>query len=104
TADDEAAKAEVDAALAAEGVADRWRWLGRREDVPELMRAHDALVHPAFFEGLPNAVCEALASGLPVLASRVCDHPRLVGEDRGLLFDPGSPEDIAAALERFAAT
>jgi len=104
TPDDEAAKAEVDAALAAEGVADRWRWLGRRDDVPELMRAHDALVHPARFEGLPNAICEALASGLPVLASRVCDHPRLVGEDRGLLFDPADPEDIAGALGRFAAT
>jgi glycosyltransferase involved in cell wall biosynthesis len=104
TPDDEAAKAEVDAALAAEGVADRWEWLGKRGDVPELMRRHDALVHPAFFEGLPNAICEALASGLPVLASAVCDHARLVAEDRGLLFDPASPADIAAALERFAAT
>src|SRR5690606_35894558 len=104
TADDRAAKAEVDAALAQEGVADRWGWLGNRSDVPELMREHDALVHPAFFEGLPNAVCEALASGLPVLASDVCDHPRLVSADRGLLFDPSSPEDMAAALARFAAT
>lgn len=102
TPEDEAAKAEVDAALAAEGMADRWEWLGKRSDVPELLRSHDALVHPAFFEGLPNAVCEALAAGLPVLASSVCDHPRLVTADRGLLFDPADPDDIAAAIARFA--
>lgn len=104
SAEDEAAKHEVNAVLEAAGVADRWEWLGKRGDVPDLMRSHDALVHPAFFEGLPNAICEALASGLPVLASDVCDHPRLVGDDRGLLFDPASPEAIADALERFAAT
>lgn len=104
SADDGAAKSQVDAVLTEQGIVDRWEWLGKRSDVPELMRRYDALVHPAFFEGLPNAICEALASGLPVLASGVCDHPRLVDADRGLLFDPASPRSIASALERFAAT
>ena len=82
---------------------DNWQWLGERRDIAELMRSHDALVHPSFFEGLPNAICEALACGRPVLASAVCDHPRLIQEGRtGFLFDPSRPEDIAAALHRFS--
>ncbi len=80
-----------------------WEWLGVRRDVPELMREADALIHPSYFEGLPNVICEALATGLPVLAGRVCDHPWLVGEgDRGLLFDPSDPHDIALAIEQFS--
>lgn len=95
------AKSEVEDYLRAEGLAANWTWLGRRTDVADLMRQYDALVHPAHFEGLPNAICEALASGLPVLASAVCDHPRLVGEDRGFLFDPGAPDRMADAMLTF---
>lgn len=80
-----------------------WEWLGVRRDVPDLLRGADALIHPSYFEGLPNVICEALATGLPVLAGRVCDHPWLVGEgDRGLLFDPSDPSDIAMAIEQFS--
>jgi glycosyltransferase involved in cell wall biosynthesis len=82
----------------------RWHWLGVRADVPELLRRHGALIHPSFYEGLPNVVCEALATGIPVLASAVCDHPLLVAEgERGFLFDPESPQSIAAAITRFTA-
>ena len=80
---------------------DQWEWLGERRDIPELLRSHDALIHPAFYEGLPNAVCEALACGRPVLASAVCDHPRLVQEGAtGFLFDPASPDQIAHTIHR----
>jgi glycosyltransferase involved in cell wall biosynthesis len=80
----------------------RWHWLGTRADVPELLRHYDALIHPSFYEGLPNVVCEALAAGVPVLASDVCDHPLLVADgERGFLFDPGSPASIAAAIGKF---
>ncbi len=80
-------------------VSDRWRFLGRRADIAALLSGHDALVHPAFHEGLPNVVCEALAAGRPVLASDRCDHPHLLGEGRrGLLFDPESPSDIARSI------
>lgn len=81
---------------------DHWEWLGERSDVPELLRQHDALIHPSFYEGLPNAVCEAMSCGLPVLASNVCDHPRLVKDGvSGFLFDPHSPESIAIAIDKF---
>jgi len=81
---------------------EHWEWLGERSDVPELLRQHDALIHPSFYEGLPNVVCEALSCGLPVLASNVCDHPCLVEDGvSGLLFDPHSPESIAIAIDKF---
>jgi len=85
------------------GLQDHWIWLGERKDVPELLRSCDALIHPSFYEGLPNAICEALACGRPVLAGNVCDHPRLVQDGlTGFLFDPSNPTAIAAAILRFA--
>jgi glycosyltransferase involved in cell wall biosynthesis len=81
----------------------RWHWLGEQVDMPSLLRRHDALIHPSFYEGLPNAACEALAAGLPVLISDVCDHSRLVTEgERGFLFNPADPQSIAASIEKLA--
>ncbi len=82
---------------------DQWEWLGERKDIPELLCSHDALIHPSFYEGLPNAICEALACGKPVLASAVCDHPRLVQDGvTGLLFDPANIDDIAGTIRSYA--
>jgi glycosyltransferase involved in cell wall biosynthesis len=78
-------------------------WLGEVKDVYSLYTASDLLVLPSIYEGLPNAVCEAMLAGCPVLASNVCDHPRLLGEhgERGLLCDPYSVESIADAIQCF---
>jgi glycosyltransferase involved in cell wall biosynthesis len=85
-------------------IAARWHWLGEQRDMPSLLRRHDALIHPSLYEGLPNAACEALAAGLPVLISDVCDHSRLVAEGvRGFLFNPNDPLSIAASIEKVAA-
>lgn len=84
-------------------VKERWNWLGERNDVAELLRSHHALVHPSLYEGLPNAICEALAAGRPVLASNVCDHSYLVEEGVwGFLFDPLRPESICDAIEKLS--
>lgn len=81
-----------------------WRWVGERADIPNLIAGHHALIHPSEYEGLPNVVCEALAAGRPVLVSDVCDHARLVASgERGFLFDPRDPADIADAIGRLAA-
>jgi glycosyltransferase involved in cell wall biosynthesis len=81
----------------------QWRWFQPRNDVPELMRSYDALIHPSYLEGLPNAVCEAMASGLPVLVSDTLDHPLMVQDGiSGFLFDPFSAEAMADAMFRFS--
>ena len=83
---------------------DRWHWAGERSDVADQLQAHDALVHPSLFEGMPNVVCEALAASRPVLAGRVSENPRLVREgETGMLFDPRRPDEIADAIARFHA-
>lgn len=85
------------------GLEHNWHWLGERQDIPELMRNHDALILPSLWEGLPNVVCEALASGLPVLASRVADNDMLIQHGQtGFHFDPNSTEDIAQAIRCFS--
>jgi glycosyltransferase involved in cell wall biosynthesis len=79
-----------------------WTWLGEQTNIAEIIRHHDAIVHPSFREGLPNAICEGLASGRPILASHIGDHATLVSEgENGFLFDPKSPHEIESAISRF---
>ena len=95
---------EVDALLERNPqVKGAWDWLGERQDVPHLLREHHALIHASLHEGLPNAVCEALAAGRPVLAAAICDNPILVADgERGFLFEPTSAESMCAAIEKLA--
>jgi glycosyltransferase involved in cell wall biosynthesis len=88
-------RAPLEARLAALGIAGRFRLLGWRDDVPLLLRALDVFVLTSRWEGLPRAVVQAMASGVPVVASAV-DGVRDVVEHgvSGLSFAPG---DVAAA-------
>jgi len=96
--------ARVDASLAASGRTEGWRWLGLQQDMASLYARCDAVVHPSAREGLPNALCEALACGRPVIAARGADHARLTGEDeRGFLFEPGDARSLADAIAKLAA-
>ena len=72
--------------------------------MPKLLKEHHALIHPTLHEGLPNVICEALATGRPVLASDVCDNGLLVSDgERGFLFDPKNPASIGTSIERLIA-
>lgn len=96
------AYAEANALLHDLDLEHAWHWFGERSDILELINAYDALIHTSFLEGLPNAVCEALACARPVLVSNVCDHALLVRDGiSGFLFDPHNPDEIAAAIYRF---
>ena len=59
---------------------------------------------PSIFEGTPNVLCEAIASGLPVVGSNVCDNARYIKNGyNGFLFNPYSPSDIAKSIEKLIA-
>jgi glycosyltransferase involved in cell wall biosynthesis len=93
---------ELQAAVRAEigrlGLDDTVRMLGLRRDLPDLMRAADGLVLSSVWEGLPNVVLEALAEGLPVVATRVGGVPEILGQEYPWLANPGDPESLTAVM------
>jgi len=73
-----------------------------KTDVTAEYGRSDVFCLPTSAEGCPNVICEAMASGLPVLAGAVGDILSLVDDGvHGFLFDPTRPDDIARALLRF---
>jgi glycosyltransferase involved in cell wall biosynthesis len=74
---------------------------GYRQDLPSVYAALDIFVLPSFNEGLPMTVIEAMASGTPVIASRVGAIPAVIThEQTGLLVEPGDTHGLARALDR----
>jgi len=87
------------------GVADRVTFLGRRTDVPHLLPAFDVFALASASEGISISILEAMAAGLPVVATRVGGNPLLVQEGvTGLLVEAGSASSMAVALDRLART
>lgn len=88
-------------ALAEElGLKEKVVFLGQRDDVPEVLRVMDVLVHPSLWEGLPRVVPEALAAGVPVVATPVDGVPEVIRDGENGLFVP--PGDAAAIVEKVA--
>ena len=82
------------------GLKDRIRWLGMRDDVPDLLAEAGVLVLPSLREGLPLAVLEAASCGVPIVASRVGGVPEAVWEgETAMLVAPGDIEAWSTALE-----
>lgn len=75
-------------------------WLpGERSDIPDIMRGLDCFVLPSLGEGISNTILEAMASGLPVIATSVGGNPELVQEGRtGHLVPPADPGALASAI------
>jgi glycosyltransferase involved in cell wall biosynthesis len=92
-------RAESQAILAAGGVAD-CAWLpGERSDVPDIMRGLDCFALPSLAEGVSNTILEAMASGLPVVATRVGANALLVRDGvTGRVVPPDDAQAMAAAL------
>ncbi len=78
-------------------------WLpGDRDDVPEIMRGLDLFVLPSLAEGISNTILEAMASGLPVVATAVGGNPELVTENHtGTLVTPANPNKLALAIRNY---
>jgi len=86
------------------GLAQRVHFLGPRQDVPDLLRALDVFVLPSHSEGVSLALLEAMAAGLPVIATAVGGTPEVVTDGiTGLLIPPRDADALAAALERLLA-
>lgn len=92
--------AELQTLAASLGIGAQVTFLGHREDVPALLALADVFVLPSRSEAFPNGAIEAMAAGLPVVASRVGGLVDLIEEERtGLLVTPDDPTALAAALE-----
>ncbi len=78
------------------------RFTGNRLDVPDLLRQLDLFVLPSLNEGISNTILEAMATGVPVIASRTGGNPELVTDgETGALFTPGDQAELAGLLEKF---
>ena len=73
-------------------------FLGVRRDVRNLLAAADAFVMTSVTEGQPMALLEAMAAGLPCIATRVGGIPALLEGGAGILTDPSSPQETALAM------
>ncbi len=97
-------RAQLAERIGAAGLEGRVHLAGIRADVPSVLAASDAFVLPSLWEGLPMALLEGMASGLPVVASRVAGTEEvLTGTDAGLMVEPGDAEALRVALERVIA-
>jgi glycosyltransferase involved in cell wall biosynthesis len=86
------------------GVEDQIIFEGIREDIPDLLQAMDIFVLPSLSEGLPTAAMEAMASGRPVVCSRVGGLVELVShEESGILVAPGDSGALAEGVLRLLA-
>jgi glycosyltransferase involved in cell wall biosynthesis len=66
--------------------------------VSKIMQSSDVIGLFSFYEGFPNTVCEAMATGKPIICSKVSDIPLFFSRDSKLLFDPKDPKTITQTL------
>ncbi|MBN1868883.1 glycosyltransferase [Candidatus Sumerlaeota bacterium] len=91
---------EIEGHAIAEGLSERMLFLGRRDDVPALLQASDIAILPSFKEGFSNALVEAMAAGLPVVATDVGGNAEAIEHGRSGWIVP--PRDDPAFLNAVA--
>lgn len=96
-----ALRASLEAEVQALGLVSHIHFIGFCSNIPAYLAAADVFVHVPVWEGLGVAVIEALAAGLPVIASQVGGIPELIkDQSTGLLIPPQNPIALANALRR----
>lgn len=73
-------------------------FLGKREDVPRLLHVSHIFVLPTFFEGMSNAIMEAMASGLPIVTTNIPENKELVTHEKTGLLCPTKDSDSLAKI------
>lgn len=99
------ARPDLEAQAQRLGLSERIRFLGwlGRDELPAAYRSADAFVFPSRDEGMPNVVLEAMAAGLPVVATRIAGNRDLVVDgETGLMLDTDDVPALAAAIARLA--
>jgi glycosyltransferase involved in cell wall biosynthesis len=96
-------KKELKKRAEALGLTDLITWHGwvSRAELPAIYHSADCLINPSLYEGMPNVVAEAMACGLPVVASNVAGNNDLVRNGKnGFLFESNDPDGLIAAVTR----
>ena len=93
-------RGELESEAAALGVSRSVLFLGDRRDIPAIMASLDVSVLPSASESLSNAILEAMAARLPVVAYNVGGNPELISDNRGALVAAGNEQAMAAIVER----
>ena len=77
-------------------------FMGERNDVPEILKTFDIFVLPSLNEGMSNTILEAMATGIPVIASNVGGNPELVVDERtGFLFPSNDVESLVQKIKTY---
>lgn len=97
-------RAELEEKARVSGLGDKVRFLGYRSDIPDLVSALDTYVLPSLWEGLPLALLEGLAIGVPLVATTVGGNPEvIVPGENGYLVPPKDEGALADAILRVKA-
>jgi sugar transferase (PEP-CTERM/EpsH1 system associated) len=95
-------RGQIEELLVTAGATDSVWLAGARDDVPKLLRGFDIFVLPSLAEGISNTILEAMATGLPIVATRVGGTPELVIEGvTGTLVPPADVGAMAQALRMY---
>ncbi len=84
------------------GIKERVAFLGRKDNVNEILKAMDIFVLPSLAEGISNTILEAFASGIPVIATNVGGNSELIRDkETGFLFQSGDVEELTSLLRKY---
>lgn len=98
-------RGELQQRVASGSLAGRVTFTGTRQDIPQLLAASDLFAFPSLYEGLPNAVIEAMASSLPVVAAAADGTPEVVVDGvTGRLVPPADAKALRAGLAELIAS
>jgi glycosyltransferase involved in cell wall biosynthesis len=95
---DGSGRASLEARAARAGVADRVRFHGRVADAATLLRAFDLVALSSRTEGTPMVLLEAMAAGIPIVATRVGGVPDMLSDQEAILVESENPQALAAAI------